>query len=298
MSAKSVVAVVVTYNRMTLLLQCLTHLRAQTHKPDVIVIVDNASDDGTTEALQQQGFLDAEDVHYKRLNENLGGAHGFAEGIRYANEIHAQWIWLMDDDSLPSEHALEALMHASRDIEGFSGERPSILASFVRWTDGSAHPMNLPVIRRVKEIEFFSVLDRCHILPIRSTSFVSCLINGDIARRERLPIAKYFIWNDDVEYTSRILRFRNGYLVPSSIVTHATKKKYTSSVEIGDRFFFEVRNKIWLVCRSDALTFREKFRFTKSLLGNIARYIYGNKLSAHSFLIVLKGLKASFYSPY
>ena len=45
--AKAVTAVVVTYNRLPLLRQCLAALRAQTVQGFAVLLVDNASDDGT-----------------------------------------------------------------------------------------------------------------------------------------------------------------------------------------------------------------------------------------------------------
>ena len=50
-SYESVCAVVVTHNHLDLLRECLTALHAQTRAVDDILVVDNASDDGTAEML-------------------------------------------------------------------------------------------------------------------------------------------------------------------------------------------------------------------------------------------------------
>uniref|UniRef100_UPI0025F79E3A glycosyltransferase n=1 Tax=uncultured Actinomyces sp. TaxID=249061 RepID=UPI0025F79E3A len=60
-----------------------------------------------------------------------------------------------------------------------------------------------------------------------------------------LPRASYFLWNDDFEYTSRILRGRIGLYVPDSVVRHLTRALGSSDADPGERFRFEVRNKIW-----------------------------------------------------
>ena len=49
---RSVWAVVVTWNRRTLLERCLAHLIAQTRPCDGVVVVDNASDDGTAQCVK------------------------------------------------------------------------------------------------------------------------------------------------------------------------------------------------------------------------------------------------------
>ena len=51
MRAPVVFAVVVTWNRRALLEQCLAHLMAQTRPCDGLIVVDNASDDGTADML-------------------------------------------------------------------------------------------------------------------------------------------------------------------------------------------------------------------------------------------------------
>lgn len=291
------VAVIVTYNRISLLLQCLERQLAQTRRPDLIIIIDNASTDGTEDTLRSNNYLDDPLVSYTRIAENKGGAYGFALGIQLALQRNADWIWLMDDDTLPLPKALECLLDASRKIEQKTGQPPALLASHVRWTDGSPHPMNWPVPKVRPEEHFFLSVDTLSSIPIRSTSFVSCLVNGRVARDEDPPIPGYFIWNDDVEYTSRLLKHRNGYFVPASIVIHATKKRYTSHQEIGDRFFFEVRNKIWMICRSNCLYPDERFRFAKSLAANVVRFIAANRFSPNSMKIVSKALLKSLSRP-
>jgi len=91
-----VTAVAVTYNRKHLLLECLGALRSQIHRPDRIVILDNACTDGTSELLAARGILDEPDIGYTRLQVNDGAAGGFYWGIRYAYDQGADWIWVME----------------------------------------------------------------------------------------------------------------------------------------------------------------------------------------------------------
>ena len=100
-------AVVVTYNRIELLKECVTHLRAQTAPADILII-DNASTDGTGEffAKAQEGVL------YFNTGANLGGAGGFNYGMRKAVELGYEFVWVMDDDTLPEPTAHEKLLEA------------------------------------------------------------------------------------------------------------------------------------------------------------------------------------------
>ena len=51
------IAIVVTYNRVNLLKECITALRNQTHKPDAILVINNGSTDDTAQWLQTQKDL-------------------------------------------------------------------------------------------------------------------------------------------------------------------------------------------------------------------------------------------------
>ena len=137
MSAR-VVAVVVTWNRRDLLVESLAALRAQTHPPAEIVVVDNASTDGTTELLRDE----SDGLQVVHLTRNTGGAGGFAAGIERALTLEPDLVWLLDDDTVPTETAAERLVAAWAAYPG--PVRPAVLASRVVWTDGRDHPMNTP----------------------------------------------------------------------------------------------------------------------------------------------------------
>lgn len=128
---ETVCAVVVTYNRKQLLLECLEALRRQTRPIQAMYIIDNFSSDGTPEYLKENGYItelppkditepwekefrvvnltDGEEikVHYVRMNENTGGAGGFYEGVKRGYERGYDWLWLMDDDVEALPYSLE-----------------------------------------------------------------------------------------------------------------------------------------------------------------------------------------------
>ena len=109
-----VIAVVVTYNRRDLLLESLAAVLAQTRAPDQVIVVDNASEDGTAAAVRDQFPA----VHLAELRRNSGGAGGFAGGMALALADGADLIWLMDDDTVPEPGALAALLGARDRMAG------------------------------------------------------------------------------------------------------------------------------------------------------------------------------------
>ena len=135
----SVVAVVVTWNRRQLLEEALAALTVQSHGLQAIVVVDNASDDGTPGLLASQTGLDV-----VRLETNTGGAGGFAVGIERALTHEPDLVWLLDDDTIPTPDAARELVRVWQEYADPAGRPAAVLASKVVWTDGRDHPMNTP----------------------------------------------------------------------------------------------------------------------------------------------------------
>ncbi|HET6877163.1 MAG TPA: glycosyltransferase [Jatrophihabitans sp.] len=266
-AAPRVVAVIVTYNRRELLLEALAALQAQSRPPDAVVVVDNASDDGTADAVREQYG----EVRLVRLPTNTGGAGGFAAGLAIALDDGADLVWLMDDDTIPHPPALGELLRAR---EGYPGGRPALLASRVVWTDGRDHPMNTPRPKPLANRRERRIADALGCVPIRSASFVSVLVDAASCRERGLPIADYFLWNDDFEFTTRLLRGNFGLYCPSSVVVHKTAKFGSTDVDPGERFFYEVRNKVWMLTRSKSLGPLDRSLYTGATLRRWLRLLY------------------------
>ena len=279
MSAAVVAAVVVTFNRKDLLAECLGALRAQTVPPQRVIVVDNASTDGTSELLA--GALDVEAV---TLRHNTGGAGGFAAGIATALTGPADAIWLLDDDTIPAPTALAELLRARA---SYAGGKPEVVASRVVWTDGRDHPMNTPRTRPGARGAALDAAAAVGCRPIRSASFVSILVDRSAVERHGLPEAAYFVWNDDFEYTTRLLRNGVGLYCPASIVVHKTRTFGSTDADPGERFFYEVRNKAWMFTRSRSLSPAEKVLYGGSTLTRWARTL----LASTDRPLLLRGLR-------
>ena len=264
----SVTAVVVTYNRRDLLAECLDAIAVQTSAPSRVIVVDNASTDGTDALLADRG-----DVDVVALAHNTGGAGGFAAGIVAFLDRTAEATWLLDDDTIPEPDALAELLRAR---DGYPGRRPAVVASRVVWTDGRDHPMNTPRTRPRATREEIDAAASVGGRPIRSASFVSILLDREAVEAVGLPVAAYFLWNDDFEYTTRLLRDRPGLAVPTSVAVHKTRVFGSTDADPGERFFYEVRNKIWMFTRSDSLAPVEKVLYGGATLNRWAHTFQGS----------------------
>lgn len=277
-----VCAVVVTFNRSDMLRRCLAALGEQTQAPDRILVVDNASTDGTTEMLRREHPT----VEVLRLEVNEGGAGGFHEGIRHAHATGAEWLWLMDDDTIPTPSALAELVAAA---ERLDGSPPALLASRVIWRDGSFHPMNYPIFerRRMERVVMGAALG---LMPIRGATFVSLLLHRQAVERYQLPLKHFFLWADDIEYTSRIvLGGEPAYFVPTSVVLHDTAAPEDFRSARPERFYYHVRNTL-LMARIRERPARDRLLRFWILVSTAAAYVLKNR-SVASVVAITRALR-------
>jgi rhamnopyranosyl-N-acetylglucosaminyl-diphospho-decaprenol beta-1,3/1,4-galactofuranosyltransferase len=265
-SPPRVIAVVVTHNRRELLLEALAAVRAQTRPPDAVIVVDNASTDGTAAAVRARFPA----VQLAALRHNTGGAGGFAYGTALALAAGAGLIWYMDDDTVPGPGALRAML-AARDRYPAGSRPPALVASRVVWTDGRAHPMNTPRAKPFASRAERRAASAVGGMPVRSASFVSILVDAGVCRQRGLPQADYFLWNDDFEFTTRLLRGNRGLLCPASVAVHKTATFGATDTDPGPRFYYEVRNKIWTLRARSPLAPAERVLYAGATLRRWAR---------------------------
>ena len=265
--------VVVTYNRKKLLAECLEALLSQSAPCDLL-IVDNASTDGTREYLEELRARCGEaataanmagsaaeaktvatsevaeispEIHIFHMEENLGGAGGFSFGIKKGVSLGYRYLWVMDDDCIPEKDALWALLRsAERHGDGFG-----FLASKVLYEDGETCEINMP-----KQGIYHK---RSHPdqpeYPCDFACFTSVLFPAEVVRAVGLPIREFFIWSDDWEYTRRISRQLPCYGVMDSVAVHkpASRKSCDIVSETGERL-----NRYPYIYRNDVFLYRRE----------------------------------------
>ena len=235
----NIIAVVVTYNRCDLLRECLDAIQSMSDvKPTKVIVVNNASNDDTDTFLAQISKNPFFEI--VNLEKNVGGAGGFAYGMRLAVQQGCDYVWIMDDDTIPQTDSLAKLCEKVQisDNVGFVSSR-------VVWTNRTDHIMNRPA--KISQIDSPS---GCQLL--KSSSFVSVMIKRDVIKKIGLPYKEFFIWLDDSEYTQRIVK--NGYkglYATDSIVIHKTKENYGPSITDAPmstawKFYYGQRNSMFM----------------------------------------------------
>lgn len=275
---RKVIAVVVTYNRKELLKESVQALLNQEYNNCDVLIVDNASTDGTREYIDE--LLKDTRVHYENTGANLGGAGGFNYGMKKAYELGYEYIWIMDDDTIPYKESLLEIMNADTVLQGKYG----YLSSIALWKDGTPCKMNRQKLCKdwYNEAQF---LNKSLVRTYYST-FVSFFIKASVIKEIGLPIKEFFIWGDDVEYSNRISKKFNCYIVGNSQVLHSTNNNEGSNIAKDDekripRYKFAYRNEMYIakkngikgICRQFAKIILHIFRVLIKSKGHRLRKI-------------------------
>ena len=189
-----VAIVVVTYNRLSCLKKCIECLKKQTYSNSEIIIIDNASTDGTSEyASSLTG------VTYIRLNENNGGSYGFSYAVKYASELeNVDLVWGMDDDAYANADALEQLVGVYKNGRS--------LSDTALWSNSHSH----------KESYIHGKIEE-----IKSWTFVGFMLSVEMIKNIGIPRNDLFIFYDDAEYANRIRKYGFRIMkVHDSIIIH------------------------------------------------------------------------------
>lgn len=204
--SNTILAVIVTFNRLELLKRCYNSLLNQSIKDFDILIVNNGSTDGTKE------WINTLPNNILRIHqENLGGAGGFYAGQKYGYENGYDWIWMMDDDGEAHTSQLKELLTVS-DKHNLKFVNPMVVNIENKST---------------LSLDGTSTLDYSNIeyTPQKSCPFNGTLINRSVIDKIGLIKAEMFIWGDEVEYRARARMYGfELYTIPSAIHYHPAMK--------------------------------------------------------------------------
>jgi GT2 family glycosyltransferase len=249
-----VAAVVVTYNRREALRSALVGILAQSRPVNEVIVVDNASTDGTAAMVE----ADFPSVRLVRMDDNTGAAGGMAEGLRAGVAAGHDWVWLFDDDDIPDRTALEALLDAVDDLPQGTGVvgcarvgdggRPLRLG--LRWRRG--HPVASPTVSlaasSIESPEVPPIADHApgHVappVPLDVVSLSCTLVSVPLVQAIGLPRPGYFVMFEDTEYVLRARRA--GWQVYALPTVLATSRNMGSADRSPPwRGYYQTRNQL------------------------------------------------------
>ena len=238
-STERICAIIVTYNRKTELKKCIDALLSQTLPLDQIIVMDNASIDGTMEMVTTE-FVNHPVVTYRNLNANLGGGGGFHYGARLAVDQGYDWIWLMDDDCFATGECLEKLVGG------------------VENTKNVYSPIILSIEDQKKVL--WGIKATCHTgnIEVATLPFNGFLVHKESLKEIGFPEKNFFIYGDDTEFNMRAkANGKKVIIVTSSIMYHPYK-----NVMKGLKIYKMFLNKLWTYYKlRNAIIIYKRYRY-------------------------------------
>lgn len=281
--------IIVTYNRIELLKECIINCINQVVKFDKIFVVNNASTDGTTEYLNNLVY---DNVIVINSKENLGGAGGFFEGIKLALKYDLDYLLLIDDDAiLDVNYNYEILKHIKNDKEiyAFSG---TVI------TDGKIQKEHRKHLKKgfkciySKDEEY-----KKEYFDYELSTFCGLYVSMNIIKKIGLPEKDFFIWFDDTEYSLRILKYSKIRNINTAILTHKTK--LVANTGFSWKSYYGLRNQIVIIKKyySKIVLIENILKMEKMILGGkiwskIKKNDYYNKVSKMYKEALKDGLKS------
>ena len=199
---KKVYIILLNYNGWKDTVECVKSLAVIKGTDTHIVVVDNCSTDDSVERLKTEL---ADEVTLLLADENNGFSAGNNIGIRYALKNQADYVLLLNNDTVTDQDFLTPLVEfASRtpDCGCISSRIYYYYEKNKIWYDGGAfHPYNC----RAEHYRFDE--DGSTVTGIHEATFISgccMLIPATVIRKIGLMDERYFLYVEDTEYSLRI----------------------------------------------------------------------------------------------
>lgn len=218
--------------------ECLQSLRAVT-TPCRTILVDNGSTDGSVERAREQ-FPEIEIVDN---GVNLGFAEGNNRGIRHALSTGADYVMLLNNDTLVDPHFLEPLVAAfdrDRDV-GFASpvilyaDEPEAVwfcGGEIDWRSGWAYH---------RQVDGGRIPER-GLLPTPIATGCCLIASRETWEEVGLLDERFFLFWEDSDWTLRATRAgRAGVVVAESRIWHKVSRSFRRGMPTLGTFYF-VRN--------------------------------------------------------
>lgn len=223
-----VTVIIVNWNGRHYLEGCLNSLRVQTYRDFDIVMVDNASSDGSA-AFVRERFPEVRVIESKR---NLGFARGNNLGLEYAT---GAYVALLNNDTVSDPGWLRALIDAvqSSDIAGATGAVFSL-------DEPHKRIFTLPLINRYSARALWTAAE----YPLTDVHYLSgnnLLVKRSVIDEVGPLDAGYFSYFEETDWCARMIVA--GYRVVFSPDAKVWHKELGSTNLATNRYYME-RNRL------------------------------------------------------
>lgn len=258
--------VIVTYNRIEKLKKTLECYDIQTRDFNVLIVVNNNSNDGTKEYLEEWGKIDRQ---YKKivinLQENMGGSGGFYNGIKKAIEENVDWIWVADDDAYPYNNCVDNFYKFLKGLNDYSSVS-AICGSVYSGEDiDLCHRKFIKKSKKTRRIKFINCPKEKYKLKsfeIDLFSYVGSILNSSAIKEIGNTNKDLFIYYDDTEHSIRMKRYGSIVCVPDIKIIHDSGAAEIIENEMFSwRNYYLIRNRVFLL---------KKFYYFEAIVSSVS----------------------------
>lgn len=193
--------VIVSWNKKEYLLDLLGSLKTLTYPSASIIVVDNASTDGSSELVREKFPY----VILLANTTNLGGTGGFNTGLDYCHEAGFDYIWLLDNDARITPDALFCLVKVAESdstigVVGskiLNAEDPAFIVKLganIDWSKG--------LVRSVHQ-NVRNFVDKNEATGVDYVPFCSALIKRKCLMETGRLDERFFLYWDDTDFCIR-----------------------------------------------------------------------------------------------
>lgn len=207
---KLIYAIVLNWNNYADTRECIESIRMSSYSITQIVLVDNASNDGSIEQLQGD-YAEDTALHIIRNEANYGFARGVNVGIRYAFACGADFVFLLNSDAIIDRRCIQVLASSleANAMVGIAGPRIFYHAHPDRiWQGGGylsliktgvvnpeKNRLRPPSAEQIEEIKEVGFLTAC-----------AMLIKSQVVEKVGLFDEDFFFYGEDVDFCIRVTR--------------------------------------------------------------------------------------------
>lgn len=240
-----IAVVVLAHNGLDDTLACLRSLERVRRADMTVIVVDNASSDGTPGAVRRHH----PQVEVIELPENAGFSAGNNVGLRRALDLGAAYALLLNNDTIVEPGALDELVRVAEEHPDagsvcpyipFASEPEVLWYGGARFNPRRGYPGRLQAYRKQASSE-----QRPHVTD--RAAGAAMLVPRAVLERVGLLDERYFFLYEDVEWSLRMRRLGLAtYVVPGARVLHSV-----ASAQGGERSvssaYYGIRNQL-VVC--------------------------------------------------
>lgn len=250
---QKIAVIITTYNRLEKLKHTLSCYDQQDIPPNVVVVVNNNSNDGTKEWLSSwERTISSYKKKIINLEDNLGGSGGFYYGEKAGIDAGADWILVADDDAYPNKDVISGLFNF---ISSHNEQEFAAVCTKVCDIDGN---IDLGHRRRFKYLYGISYKESdCPLTDYDKESFqldlltyVGALLNVRALKKIGLCKKDMFIYCDDAEHSMRLTKYGKIVCIPSLTYVHDSGQKTQNNdknILLSWREYYGLRNATYMI---------------------------------------------------